>query len=422
MVGRQVLDQLADARAELEGEVGRRRPDEGVDVVDRRLGHRRGSLARGRREQPSARRRPMRRVAADAARDGRPLGAQPHGHALHPHARLRAARVRDRALRRAPRDLRRDRARRRADAAARAPRPAARPASPRSRSASTSSSSSTRSTRRPPRRSRWSSARRPIFAALIGLALGSSGCRGRFWSRRVVSFAGVGLVALGAGGEVSGDLARDPARLATAATWAGYSVAIAPLMQRYSPSRISASSSRSAGSRSRSSAAPQTATRTTTSAGRSGRCSSSPRSARSCSRTSSGSASIHRIGASRATLVANLQPFVAAVFALVLLSEQMTRAAGRRRRPDRRRDPARAPAPRAARAGRRRVRSAPWPGTTSCRSTGGITSSSGSATPSRRRSSTSTRSGSRASRTRARRPASATAPPTCSSRARSGSC
>ena len=33
---------------------------------------------------------------------------------------------------------------------------------------------------------------------------------------------------------------------------------------------------------------------------------------------------IHRIGASRATLVANLQPFVAAVFALVLLSEQMT--------------------------------------------------------------------------------------------------
>ena len=34
--------------------------------------------------------------------------------------------------------------------------------------------------------------------------------------------------------------------------------------------------------------------------------------------------SLHRIGASRATLVANLQPFVAAVFALVLLSEQMT--------------------------------------------------------------------------------------------------
>jgi drug/metabolite transporter (DMT)-like permease len=34
--------------------------------------------------------------------------------------------------------------------------------------------------------------------------------------------------------------------------------------------------------------------------------------------------SLHRIGVSRATLVANLQPFVAAVFALVLLSERMT--------------------------------------------------------------------------------------------------
>jgi drug/metabolite transporter (DMT)-like permease len=34
--------------------------------------------------------------------------------------------------------------------------------------------------------------------------------------------------------------------------------------------------------------------------------------------------SLHRIGPSRATLAANLQPFVAAVFALVLLSERMT--------------------------------------------------------------------------------------------------
>jgi drug/metabolite transporter (DMT)-like permease len=33
---------------------------------------------------------------------------------------------------------------------------------------------------------------------------------------------------------------------------------------------------------------------------------------------------LHGIGPSRATLIANLQPFVAAVFALVLLSERMT--------------------------------------------------------------------------------------------------
>ena len=34
--------------------------------------------------------------------------------------------------------------------------------------------------------------------------------------------------------------------------------------------------------------------------------------------------SLHRIGASRATLVGNLNPFVAAVFALMLLDERMT--------------------------------------------------------------------------------------------------
>ena len=33
--------------------------------------------------------------------------------------------------------------------------------------------------------------------------------------------------------------------------------------------------------------------------------------------------SLHRVGPSRATLAANLQPFAAAVFALVLLSEAM---------------------------------------------------------------------------------------------------
>lgn len=33
---------------------------------------------------------------------------------------------------------------------------------------------------------------------------------------------------------------------------------------------------------------------------------------------------LHRVGPSRATLAVNLQPFVAAVFAVILLSERMT--------------------------------------------------------------------------------------------------
>ena len=93
--------------------------------------------------------------------------------------------------------------------------------------------------------------------------------------------------------------------------------------------------------------------------------------------------------------------------------------AGARRDPDRRRNPARAAA---ATGSGVRVRSDPWQTRISCRSTGGTTSSSGSATPSRRPSGTSTRSASTASPTPGRRQVSAIAPPTCSSRARSGSC
>ena len=58
---------------------------------------------------------------------------------------------------------------------------------------------------------------------------------------------------------------------------------------------------------------------------------------------------IDRVGPSRASLFANLQFFLAAVFGVILLSETITPLAGRRRRRDRRRDPAQ-PLPARARA------------------------------------------------------------------------
>ena len=79
----------------------------------------------------------------------------------------------------------------------------------------------------------------PIFAALIALAFGLERMRSLFWVAAGVSFLGVGLVAIGGGG-VRGDVWGDLLGVATAATWAAYSVAIAPLMRRYSPFRISA--------------------------------------------------------------------------------------------------------------------------------------------------------------------------------------
>ena len=164
----------------------------------------------------------------------------------------------------------------------------------------------------------------PIFAALIGLAFGLERLSRRFWFAAAISFAGVGLVALGAAGGISGDVRGDLLGIGTAATWAGYSVAIAPLMERYSASRISAvvlslgwvlialvGFPQAAGQDyglgwevwallAFATLGPLVVTNVLW------------------------FRSLHRIGASRATLVANLQPFVAAVFALVLLSERMT--------------------------------------------------------------------------------------------------
>lgn len=80
----------------------------------------------------------------------------------------------------------------------------------------------------------------PIFAALFGLALGRERLHARFWAAAVVSFLGVALVALGAGGDVSGGYGGIALGVVTAATWAAYSVAVTPLMETYSPSRVSA--------------------------------------------------------------------------------------------------------------------------------------------------------------------------------------
>jgi DME family drug/metabolite transporter len=165
----------------------------------------------------------------------------------------------------------------------------------------------------------------PIFAALIGIPFGlERALSRRFWLAAVISFAGVGLVAAGSASGLGGDLRGTALGIATAATWAGYSVVIAPLMARYSASRISAvvlplgwvlialvGWPQAAGQEYDlgwevwallvfATLGPLVLTNVLW------------------------FRSLHRIGPSRATLVANLQPFVAAVFALVLLSERMS--------------------------------------------------------------------------------------------------
>ena len=80
----------------------------------------------------------------------------------------------------------------------------------------------------------------PIFTALLGLALGRERLTGRFWIAAGISGVGVVLVAIGSGGDVSGGYRGILLGLSTCATWAAYSVAVAPLMRTYSPLRVSA--------------------------------------------------------------------------------------------------------------------------------------------------------------------------------------
>lgn len=165
----------------------------------------------------------------------------------------------------------------------------------------------------------------PIFAALAALAAGLERMSARFWVASVVSFGGVALVALGAGSSVHLDVVGVPLAVATAATWAVYSVVIAPLMRRYSPYRISAVVLLVAMVPLLLLAARQIADQDFAALG--------------------GLAwgaivfatlgplvltnvlwfrAVGAVGPSRATLFVNVQPFVAALFAVLILSETLT--------------------------------------------------------------------------------------------------
>lgn len=79
----------------------------------------------------------------------------------------------------------------------------------------------------------------PIFIGLIALTFRLERLPATFWIGAVITFAGVTLIAVASGG-VGSSLKGTLIAIATAFTWACYSTAIAPLMRRYSPYRISA--------------------------------------------------------------------------------------------------------------------------------------------------------------------------------------
>jgi drug/metabolite transporter (DMT)-like permease len=164
----------------------------------------------------------------------------------------------------------------------------------------------------------------PIVTALIAYALGVERLHRRFWIAAAISFVGVVLVAVGSGNGVSGNLGGNLLAFISAVTWGAYSVAIVPLLRRYSVWRISAGALLVGSVPLILTALPQIADQ---------RWDLDALVWAAFAFAVLGPlvltnflwfTAIERVGPSRATLVTNLQPFLAALFAVALLSEELT--------------------------------------------------------------------------------------------------
>ena len=164
----------------------------------------------------------------------------------------------------------------------------------------------------------------PILTAVFAYAVGVERLHRRFWIAAAISFLGVILVAAGSGGGFSGNLTGDLLALVATATWGIYSVAIVPLLRRYSVWRISGGALVVAAIPLLLTAIPQLARQD---------WDLEPLVWAALVFAVLGPlvltnvlwfTAIERVGPSRATLVTNLQPFLAALFAVALLSEELT--------------------------------------------------------------------------------------------------
>jgi drug/metabolite transporter (DMT)-like permease len=165
----------------------------------------------------------------------------------------------------------------------------------------------------------------PIVTAIVAYAFGVERLlHRRFWIAAAISFLGVALVAAGSASGVSGNLLGNLLAFLAAATWGFYSVAIVPLLRRYSVWRISAGALAFGAVPLVITGIPQLLDQD---------WDLEPLVWVGFAFAVLGPlvltnflwfTAIERVGPSRATLVTNLQPFLAALFAVVLLSEELT--------------------------------------------------------------------------------------------------
>jgi drug/metabolite transporter (DMT)-like permease len=165
----------------------------------------------------------------------------------------------------------------------------------------------------------------PIFTALIARLVGMEQLSRRFWLAAALSFAGVALVTVGSGRSISGNVWGDLLALLGAATWGGYSVSLAPLMRRYSPYRLSAIFLLVVSVALLAAGAPQLEDQSLDLSGLVWASFVYAVLGPLVITNLLWFSAIDRVGPSRASLFANLQPFLAAVIALALLHENLTR-------------------------------------------------------------------------------------------------
>lgn len=165
----------------------------------------------------------------------------------------------------------------------------------------------------------------PVAAGLFAFALGIDKLNSRFWIAAALAICGAALVAVGSGGGVSVHVWGDLLGLVAMLTWAWYSVAAAPLLRRYSPLRVSSLAFVIGVIPLFAIGSHQLATQDY----------GFPPSiwllyvfavlGPLVVANLLWFGAISRVGPSRASVFANLQPFVAAIFSLVLLNESIGR-------------------------------------------------------------------------------------------------
>ena len=165
----------------------------------------------------------------------------------------------------------------------------------------------------------------PVLTGLFAWLLGIERVGSRFWLAAVLAFGGAALVALGSGGGVSGQLWGDLLGFAASATWAWYTVAVSPLLARYSTLRVSAVAFAIGMVPLVLVGLPQLTSQDYDLGWTIWLLYAFAIVGPLVTANLLWFGGISRVGPSRASVFANLQPFLAAIFSLLILSEPLTR-------------------------------------------------------------------------------------------------